>query len=127
MSYESNRTITLLPHVANVILKNRFVSIGTGGLVDESTAAADAVGVSREQSDADNSIAIPVTLLDGGKVEVEAGAAVTIGVRVMSDSTGRAITATGATARVLGIAISGGATGDFLTIVGLKAAGEFVS
>lgn len=127
MSFESNRTITLLPVVANVINRHRFVSILTGGLVDESLANADAVGVSQEDSAAAASVAIPVLLLDGGKTEVEAGATVAAGVRVMSDATGRAITATGATARVLGISLNGADAGEALTIVGQKAAGEFVS
>lgn len=127
MSNESNRTITLLPVVANVINKHRFVSILTGGLVDETLANADAVGVTDEASAAAASIAIPVKLLDGGKIEVEAGATVAAGVRVMSDATGRAITATGATARVLGFSLNGADVGEALTIVGQKAAGEFVA
>lgn len=127
MSNESNRTLTLQPHVVNVVKKHRFVSVLSGGVVDETTAAADAVGVTDEASPANNSTAIGVTLLDGGKVTVEAGATVAAGVRVMSDSTGRAITATGATARVLGITLTGGGVGEALTILGQKSAGEFVS
>lgn len=127
MSYESTRDLTLQPHVANLVNKHRFVSLLSGGVVDETLANADAVGVSQESSPAANSAAIPVLLLDGGKVEVEAGATVAAGVRVMSDATGRAITATGATARVLGISINGADVGEALTIVGQKAAGEFVA
>jgi hypothetical protein len=128
MSYESTRTITLLPVVANVINKHRFVSILSGGLVDEALANADAVGVSQEASAAAASVAIPVMLLDGGKTEVEAGAAVTAGVRIMSDATGRCIDAAGATARVLGISLNATAgAGEAVTIVGQKAAGEFVA
>ncbi len=127
MAFESNKTITLLPVVANVINKFRFVTIESGGLVDETTAAADAVGVSQEESLATASVAIPVMLLDGGKIEVEAGATVTSGARVMSDATGRVIDATGATARVLGFALNGGAVGEAITIVSQKAAGEFVA
>lgn len=127
MSYESNRTITLLPVVANLINRHRFVAIVASGLVDESTAAGDAVGVTDEESAATASVAIPVKLLDGGKIEVEAGATVAAGVRVMSDATGRAITATGATARVLGFSLNGADVGEALTIVGQKAAGEFVA
>ncbi len=127
MAFESNKTITLLPVVANVINKFRFVSIEAGGLVDETTAAADAVGVAQEESLAAASIAIPVMLLDGGKIEVEAGATVTAGVRVMSDATGRVIDATGATARVLGFSLNGGSVGQAITIVSQKQAGEFVA
>ncbi len=128
MSFEANRSITMLPVVANVINQNRFVEVVTGGLVDESTAAGDAVGVSLEASLAAASVAIPVSLLDGSKVEVTSGAAVAAGVRVMADATGRAITATGATARVLGFSLSASANADeVITIVGIKAAGEFVA
>lgn len=127
MSYESNKTITLLPHVANVVKKHRFVSILATGIVDETLSAADAVGVSQEESAAASAVAIPVMLLDGGKIEVEAGATVAAGVRVMSDATGRAITATGAAARVLGFSLNGAAIGEALTIVSQKAAGEFVA
>lgn len=127
MSNESNRTLTMQPHVVNVVNKHRFVSLLSGGVVDETTAAGDAVGVTDEESLANASVAIGVTVLDGGKVTVEAGATVAAGVRVMSDATGRAITATGATARVLGITITGGDIGEALTILGQKAAGEFVA
>lgn len=127
MSNESNKTITLQPHVANVVKRHRFLSILSGGIVDETLANADAVGVSQEDSAANASVAIPVMLLDGGKIEVEAGATVAAGVRVMSDATGRAITATGATARVLGISLTSADVGEALTIVSQKAAGEFVA
>ncbi len=127
MSFESNRAITLLPVVANLINKHRFVSILSGGLVDETLANADAVGVTDEASAATASVAIPVKLLDGGKLEVEAGATVAAGVRVMSDATGRAITAVGATVRTLGWSLNGADVGEALTIVGQKAAGEFVA
>jgi hypothetical protein len=128
MAFESNKTITLLPVVANVINRFRFVSILAAGLVDETVANADAVGVSQEDSLAAASVAIPVMLLDGGKIEVEAGAAVTAGARIMSDATGRCIDATGATARVLGFALNAtSAAGEVVTIVSLKAAGEFVA
>lgn len=127
MSYESNTTISLQPHVANLVEKHRFVSILAGGIVDETNGLVDAVGVSQETSLAGNANAIPVMLLNGGKIEVEAGATVTSGVRVMSDSTGRVIDAVGATARVLGYSINGGAVGEAITIVSQKAAGEFTA
>ena len=127
MAFESNNTITLLPVVANVINKHRFVSVLANGLVDETLANADAVGVSQESSAAAASVAIPIMLLNGGKIEVEAGATVTAGARIMSDATGRCIDATGATARVLGFALNGADVGEAITIVSQKAAGEFVA
>ena len=127
MSYESNNTITLLPIVANVINKHRFVSILANGLVDEALSGADAVGVTQEESLAAAAVAVPVMLLNGGKIEVEAGATVTAGARIMSDATGRCIDAVGATVRVLGFALNGAAIGEAVTIVSQKAAGEFVA
>lgn len=128
MSYESNNSITLLPVVANVINKHRFVSILASGLVDEALSGADAVGVTNDASAAAASVAVSVMLLNGGKIEVEAGAVVTAGDRVMSDATGRCIKAVGATVRVLGFALNTTAgAGEVVTIVGQKAAGEFVA
>lgn len=126
--FERNRGISLNPVVANLVNQSRFVSILTGGLIDESLAAADAVAVSLETSAAASSLPISVSILDGSKVEVECGAAIAAGVRVMSDSTGRAITATGATARVLGWSITATSNaGEVVSIVSSKAAGEFVA
>jgi hypothetical protein len=125
--YENNHSITMIP-VATAVPQKRFVSVTTGAEVALTGSAADALGVSLEASAADTQIAIPVGLLDGGKQEVESGAAITIGARVMSDATGRAITATGATARVLGWALStSAAAGEIVTIAGRPASGEFVA
>ena len=129
MTYEAVRTLTLKPVTANVINARRFVNVvDTTDTVDESTAAGDAVGVSMFASAAADSEVIAVALLDGAKMEVEAGAAFAVGDRLMSDATGRAIAATGATARVLGRALeASGAAGQIVTIVGQKDAGEFVA
>lgn len=128
MPYEAVRSITLTPIAANLVNANRFIAVSTAGEVDEAVNAGDAIGVSLEASAASSGVAINVALLDGAKIMVESGAAVTAGTRVMSDATGRAITATGATARTLGFALTAsGAAGELITIVGLKAAGEFVA
>ena len=124
--FESNRAITILP-VTTLVPQGRFISINGSGLGALTGAAGDSFGVSAEESPADNLTAFPVILLDGGKIEVEAGATVAIGARVMSDAIGRAITATGATARVTGTALNGATVGQALTIIGQKAAGEFVA
>lgn len=128
MSFEANRSITLTPVTANLINQNRFVGIVTAGEIDESTAAGDAVGVSLEASEAGSNVPIPVSLLDGAKVEIEAGATVAAGVRIMSDATGRVITAAGpAGNRVLGWSLTGGDVNEVITIVGQKSAGQFVA
>jgi len=114
---ESTRSVTHTPVAANVINKQRFVNIVTGAEVDEALSGGMAVGVSGNESLAAATTPIQVYLLDGAMVPVESGAAVTLGTRVMSDATGRAITATGATARVLGVAMeSAGGAGEFITI-----------
>lgn len=128
MTFQSARAISLNPVVANVINQRRFVSIQSSGLVDETALNADAIGVSLEQSLANESQAIPVALLDGAILEVEASTAVTQGARVASDAVGRAVDAAGATTRVLGIALdAAAATGDVIRILGQKAAGEFTA
>lgn len=128
MPYEAVRSITLTPIAANLVNANRFIAVSTAGEVDEAANAGDAIGVSLEASAASSGVAINVALLDGAKIMVESGAAVTAGTRVMSDATGRAITATGATARTLGFALTASSNaGELITIVGLKAAGEFVA
>lgn len=128
MPYESVRTLTMTPVTANVINKNRFVAVVTAGEVDESVNTGDAIGVSLEASAAASGTPIPVAILDGAKILVESGAGITVGARVMSDATGRAITATGATARVLGIALETASnSGEMITVLGQKAAGEFVA
>lgn len=127
-AFENNRSITMIP-VTALVRQARFVEVVTAGEVQEvGTSALDAIGVSAEESVAADQVAFPVILLDGGKMEVECGAAVAAGVRIMSDDEGRAITATGATARVLGWSLSAtSAAGEFLNIVGRPASGEFVA
>lgn len=120
--FESNRSITMTPVTANLINQNRFVAIVTAGEVDESIAAGESIGVSLEESIVGASAVIPVSLLDGSKVEVEAGATVVAGASIASDSVGRAVTAT-ATDSILGYAITGAAINEIITIVASKAAG----
>lgn len=125
MSDESKQAITLLPHVANVVNKFRFVTVGTSGLVDETTAGADAQGVTEEESLANASVAIGVSMLDGGKVTVEAGGTVTAGDRISSDATGRAITIAATVTHVaLGVALTSAAVGEAVTVLVSKAAGN---
>ena len=135
MAFAEVRPISLKVNVAahNAdIPQRRFVNFTANGLRLAGNAG-DAVGVTLEayddsEFDAGNaSDVIPVGLLDGGRLEVQAGAAVAAGARVMSNASGQAITATGATARVLGIAqTAAGAANEVITVIGLKAAGEFV-
>lgn len=124
--FESNRAITVIP-VTTAVPQGRFLSLNASGNVALTGSTLDALGVSDSASAASSQVAIGMILLDGGKIEVEAGATVAAGDRVMSDATGRAITAVGATARVLGVALEAATIGQALTIIGQKAAGEFVA
>lgn len=124
---ENTRSLTLTP-VATAVAQLRFVSFDSNGTVGLTGSGVDAIGISLEASAADTQVAIPVALLDGAILEIESGAAVAVGDRVMSDATGRAITATGATARVLGFATTASsAAGEFISIIARPAAGEFTA
>jgi len=127
MSSESTRSISLQPTVAKVINANRFAVLASG-LVDEAGAGDDALGVTLSESPDSTtagaeagSAAISVALLDGAKVEVEAGATVASDAKVASDATGRAVTAATGDA-ILGTALIGGAVNEVITIIAAKGA-----
>ena len=106
------------------VTARRFVSMGNNGIVAISGNGADAIGVAAETTDvAGGNTTVPVALLDGAVLMVEAGAAINVAAAVVpitSDATGRAKAATiGLT--ILGYAkTSAGAAGEFIEIVGLK-------
>ena len=139
MSFKSVEAISLNPTGNVAIRQKRFVAFGSAvaTIQEVGTSGGEAVGISLEASpdsdDADVTVsqgtaAIAVAKLDSAEVEVEAGAAVAVGARVMSDGQGRAITATGATARVLGYALQpAAAAGQIITIFARGASGEFTS
>lgn len=133
MSYEAVRSVSLQCDAGQDLPANRFCVPSATGLVLSSNAG-EAIGVSLDLYDdsefvlGNASNTIPVALLDGSKVEVECGAAVAAGARVMSNASGQAITAVGATARALGYALTATSNlGETLTIVGSKEAGQFVA
>lgn len=127
MTVQAARSISLIP--GSAITRKRFVALATDGQIDHAGNGADAIGVSLEDAALAADPAIPVALLDGAVLEVEAGAAIaTPGLRVMSDASGRAITAVGATVRVLGVALdAAGGAGEIIRVIASKAAGEFVA
>lgn len=121
MVYEAVRQLSVIPGGDIAIL--RFVEPAALGKVTQVNSAGDtAFGVAMEAADVSASTAaIPVAILDGSKIEVEAGAAIDVSsaaVPVASDASGRAIPATGSQ-RVLGYAFtSATAAGQVVTIVG---------
>lgn len=122
MVFESVRPITH-EAAATAIRIRRFLVLNTAAQVAEAGADAEAVGVSLEAvavSSAGTTLA--VAALDGSKVEVAAGAAVTIGDFVTSDAQGRAVTATTGE-RILGQAMeAAGAADEVITILTGKGA-----
>lgn len=128
MTFEKVRSVTLTPNSA-AIPARRFVSITTNGEITLATATADAVGVSLEASAANDQTPIPVALLDGGKVEVEANAAVAAGAPIAaagaSADAGRADdTAAGVTVKHLGYSLTAAAAaGEVITVLTSKLAG----
>lgn len=92
MATQNIATVTFDPVSAAVAVR-RFVELDASGDVQQvGTAGNEATGVSAQTSAADNTVAIPVAIYNGGIMEVEAGAAVAINADVTSDTTGRAIT-----------------------------------
>lgn len=128
MAFENGQSATFTPTTA-VISQYRFVKVTTGGEIAYSGNTEDAIGVALVASALNDQTEIPVAMIDGAtKCTVEAGAGITVGARVMSDASGRAITAVGATARVLGWALqTAGNSGEFITVLLQKQAGEFVA
>ena len=91
-TYNQVNGVTL--NAGSVIARSRFVTTAADGKLDHTgatTIAAD--GVSAEDAAADGDALAMV--LPAGIANVETGAAVTRGLQVMSDSTGRAINLVG--------------------------------
>jgi hypothetical protein len=128
MAFENGQSLTLVPSTA-AISQYRFVKMGTSGEISHAGNAGDAIGVALQESVLNDQTEIAVAMIDGAtKCTVEAGAGVTVGDRIMSDASGRVITATGATARVLGWALATASNaGEYITVLLQKQAGEFVS
>lgn len=125
MANQSVRSISLLPTGNELVRQNRFVVLVAAGTVQEAGLGVDVVGMSLEQSpDSDTAgvvlqdatKAIPVAVLDGSIMQIEAGATVVSGNRVASDAEGRAkVAATGEA--VLGTVMIGGAVNELISIL----------
>ena len=96
----------------------RYVSLQTDGKFDISGAAEEIDGICGMTVAADLD-AFPRVIPNGGTCKVEAGAAITLGDKLESDSTGRAIThTTGVGDGTGGTALTAaGAAGDIIDII----------
>lgn len=124
MTTQTARQISMV--VISDVTSRRFVTLGNNGTIALSGAGADSIGVAAETSDLSGGRdTVPVALLDGAVLEVEAGAAIDVSssiIQVASDANGRAVTKTTGDA-VLGWAkTSAGAAGEFIEIVASKSA-----
>lgn len=103
----------------SAVLPYRIVKLGTsdGNVVQAAAATDAAIGVADNLGQATAGSRVDVA--KSGPVEVEAGAAITRGALLMSDASGRAITAAasaGSNVRVIGVAlVSAGAAGEIIT------------
>ena len=140
-NYEIARSISMNPTQTEAISQSRFLQLVSGGTVQHATssvAGAQAiVGISVESSpDSDvagvdakqAAAAIPVAVLDGAKIPVEAGDASTnniaVGSPINADTTGRAkLAATGEI--VLGYSLDSydGSGGQLIGIIATKGPG----
>lgn len=113
------KSISLPVASASVIRQRRFVTIDSNGnAIEAATAGIHCVGIALEASADGDTSAIPVAVLDGSVIEVEAGGTVAAGALVATANDGQAVAAAGVTTRVLGMALSAGADGAVMRIVG---------
>lgn len=121
--FEKANAITLLAGAA--VSANRFVKIdATGRAIQAAAGTDDAVGVALEAAAAAGD-AIQVIVMDGAKMKVESGAAVTLGSGVQSDSVGRAVDNAGVLNRIQGYALeAAAASGELITVLLSKGSGN---
>lgn len=111
MTYEAVRTISVTPQSA-LLPARRAVTINSSGEAILATANATPVGITLEESPANEQNAIPIALLDGAIVEIESGSTTiavgdNIAIAGASADAGRANdTAAGTTVRYIGVALS---------------------
>lgn len=130
MAYEAVRSISLKP-VAAEIQARRFVTLArdgaNAGLVVYQSGVDDTfdiIGITLESSPLGVQAAMPVALIDGARIELEASEAIAPGSRVRSDGLGRAINAA-TDRRTLGYALTRSAqAGEFITIMASKMGGH---
>ena len=103
---------------ASVIRQYRFVHVTAANQVGEMTSVNGVpVGVSLDASASGDTDAIPVAILNGAIIKVEAGGTVPAGAVVTSDTQGRAVNTQTNTSRGVGVAKTGGSSGEIIEIV----------
>lgn len=130
-SHEKVSSITMAAGAA--VIANRFVTLGANGLLAPIAAqGADAVGVALRSITAGmvtagNDVACPLAIHDGGKLPMEAGAAIVISggaVPITTDSVGRVVIVASDNDRILGYALeAAGAAGELITVLLVKGSG----
>lgn len=88
--------------------QHTFAKIASDGQIERAGAGENAIGVQQNDPAAENRDTVVAVM---GVSKVKLGATVAVGAKVMSDATGRAITAT-ATNHVLGVCVLGGAVNE---------------
>lgn len=113
MTVENTNSVTMTAGAA--VTKGRYVKM-SGGDVIHATAGTDGIiGVAAET--AASGAALNVYLF-GGKVEVEASAAISAGDNVTATTDGKAVTTVTATDRVAGISLTAAAAdGEYITVL----------
>jgi hypothetical protein len=116
MAYEiPGFSFTLVAAADQSASQFRFINVDSNGKgVTPSVAGQRVVGVRNNKPKSGEA----ATIVASGISIVESGAAVTVGGDVMTDTSGRAIDATGATAIVAGIALeAASAAGQFIAVL----------
>ena len=101
----------------------RFCKVDSAGLAVRSGSGEMAIGVMEGKPLAGGD-SLPVKV--DGQMKVMGGGTIAIGARVMSDASGRCVAATGATAFVLGIALTAGVI-DKMLVIDAQAPTKFVT
>lgn len=122
MPFESARAVTL--PIGAAINQYRIVTVDTSGEAVEAAAGADNVvgvtleGVTTAQFDSgDGQVTVPVAVLDGSKLRIEASAAISVGDVVGAAAAGEARTAVTGDG-IVGIALEASAAqGDIITVL----------
>ena len=122
MPFEAVRSVSLTPPTG-LIPARRGVTVNSSGELALAAANSTPVGITLEESPSGSTVAIPVALLDGAKIEVEANAAIALGSDVAMAGTttdaGRVDdTAAGVSVRYIGKALNAtSAAGEVCTVL----------